>query len=57
MPIEKSKPVQDPKSEKDKKIAKSSDELSDDDLRSVSGGLANTGGATAGGTVCVSQIG
>ncbi len=44
MPIEKSKPSQNPKSEKDKRIATSSDELSEDDLRSVSGGLSNLGG-------------
>jgi hypothetical protein len=52
MPIEKSKPAQSPKPGKDKK----SSELRDDELRSVSGGLASTGGVKAtdpGG--CVSQ--
>jgi hypothetical protein len=40
MPIKKSKPSPNPKSAKDKK----SSELRDDELRSVSGGLASTGG-------------
>jgi hypothetical protein len=52
MPIEKSKPSQNQKSGKDKK----SSELRDDDLRTVSGGLANRGGVGAGGTdACVTQ--
>jgi hypothetical protein len=42
MPIEKSKPSQNQKPTKVNK--KPSSELGDDDLRSVSGGLANTGG-------------
>lgn len=50
MPTEKSKPSQDPKSKKDKK----SSELREDDLRSVSGGLVNTGGVVGGvGDTCL----
>jgi hypothetical protein len=40
MPTQKSKPSQNPKSAKDKK----SPELRDDELRTVSGGLASGGG-------------
>ena len=52
MPTEKSKPSQNPKSDKSKKPS----ELRDDELRAVSGGLASGGGVKAtdpGG--CVSQ--
>jgi len=50
MPNEKSKPSKNTKPEKGKK---SSGEIRDDDLRSVSGGLANTGAARGGTDVCI----
>jgi hypothetical protein len=52
MPVHKSKPAKDSKSEKGKKA---SGELRDDDLRSISGGLTSTGGVAAGTDKCVSQ--
>jgi hypothetical protein len=57
MPINKQKPSSNSKAAPSKKPGKSS-ELSDDDLRSISGGMAAKPGA-AGGTdpVCVSSIG
>ena len=57
MPIDKQKPSSSSKNQPSKKPGKSS-ELSDDDLRSISGGMAAKPGAS-GGTdpVCVSSIG
>ena len=52
MPIQKSKPSKDSKPDKSKK---SSSEIRDDDLRSVSGGLSSAGGASVGASACVSQ--
>jgi hypothetical protein len=52
MPIEKSKPSQNQKPTKDNK--RPSSELADDDLRSVSGGLASTGGVTTSTDKCIS---
>jgi bacteriocin-like protein len=57
MPIEKQKPSSSSNAAPSKKPAKSS-ELSDDELRSISGGMASTGGTSLGTTpTCVSQIG
>ena len=53
MPIGKSKP--NTKLDKSKKPSKSAGEIRDDDLRSVSGGLASTGGTTTTTDKCISQ--
>lgn len=53
MPIGKQKPSSSAKATPNKKPGKSS-ELSDDDLRSISGGMAAGGGGTTP-PVCVSQ--
>ena len=58
MPIGKSKPSQSSKLDKNKKPSKSSGEIRDDDLRSVSGGLANTGGVRiSDDDGCITKIG
>lgn len=53
MPTGKSKP--NPNSDKSKKPSKASGEIRDDDLRSVSGGLASTGGTSTVPDKCISQ--
>ena len=55
MPNAKSKPSKDAKSDRNKKPSKSSGEIGDDDLRSVSGGLASTGGTSTVPDKCISQ--
>lgn len=55
MPNAKSKPSKDAKPDRNKKPSKSSGEIGDDDLRSVSGGLASTGGTSTVPDKCISQ--
>ena len=56
MPIEKSKTPTDSKQQRDQSKVSQSSELNEDDLRSVTGGVASTGGVTSlGASVCVSQ--
>jgi hypothetical protein len=54
MPTEKQKPSSNAKSTPSKKPVKST-ELSDDDLRTISGGMTSAGLGTT--STCVSQIG
>ena len=53
MPIDKPKPSSTAKTDPNK--SKKPSELGDDELRSISGGMANGGGAGATPPVCVSQ--
>jgi hypothetical protein len=55
MPIQKSKASSSAKPDKNKKPSKSAGEIGDDDLRSVSGGLASTGGTSTVPDKCISQ--
>ena len=54
MPIEKSRPSSTAKADTSKKTVKSA-ELGDDELRRVSGGMANAGNTGSTPPVCVSQ--